>query len=250
MNTLRARIIPSLLMENGSLIKTKQFKEAKYVGDPINTVKIFNEKKVDELTIFDIGAWKKAEPNFKLLEKISNEARMPLCYGGGIKSQDHAARIIGLGFEKISISRQALLQATLVEEIASRVGAQSTVITLDVKKKITNFGWDIFTDNGEKRFSEDLDMLLSQLPLNSVGELIINSIDREGLMSGYDLELAKFVANRVGVPITMLGGAGSPEHMSALIREIGIVGAAAGSMFVFKGIHRAVLINYIRPIVI
>jgi imidazole glycerol-phosphate synthase subunit HisF len=247
MNGLRSRIIPSLLMDEGRLIKTKQFKDPKYVGDPINAVKIFNEKRVDELAIFDIGAWKAGEPNFRLLEKISNEARMPLCYGGGIHTADQAAHIIGLGFEKISISCQALVRPALITEIASRIGSQSTVVTLDVKKRAVFGGWGVFIKNGRVKAKTDLADILEMAMSAGAGEIVVNSIDREGSLDGYDLELARFVAARVNTPFTMLGGAGLPEHMSDLIDVVGIVGAGAGSMFVFKGIHRAVLISYTRP---
>lgn len=247
MNTLRSRIIPSLLMDDGRLIKTRQFRDPKYVGDPINAVKIFNEKGVDELAIFDIGAWKGSEPNFKLLEKIANEARMPLCYGGGIKSEDQAAKIIGLGFEKVSVSRQAILQPALISGIAVRIGSQSTVVTLDVKKRTLMSGWNVFIENGKTKVREDFGSILNRITAAGVGEVTVNCIDREGMLNGYDLELAQYVADRVRTPITILGGAGVPEHMSELITKIGTVGAAAGSMFVFKGIHRAVLISYSRP---
>ena len=247
MNNLRSRIFPSLLMDEGRLIKTRQFKDPKYVGDPINAVKIFNEKRVDELGIFDITAWKRSEPNFKLLEKISNEARMPLCYGGGIKSDDQAAEVIGIGFEKISISRQAIIQPDLIAKIATRIGSQSTVVTLDIKKRDFLGGWNVFIENGKTKVREELSAILERIVAAGVGEVIINCIDREGLMAGYDLELARFVADRVNIPITVLGGAGSTDHMSDLIAAVGTVGAAAGSMFVFKGIHRAVLISYAKP---
>lgn len=247
MNNLRPRIIPSLLMDEGRLIKTRQFRDPKYVGDPINAVKIFNEKRVDELAIFDIGAWKHSGPNFKLLEKISNEARMPLCYGGGIHSDDQAADMIGIGFEKISISRQAIIQPDLISKIATRIGSQSTVVTLDIKRREFRGGWTVFIENGKTKVRQELSDILARLVAAGVGEVIVNCIDREGLMNGYDLELARFVADRVNTPLTMLGGAGSTQHMSALIAQIGTVGAAAGSMFVFKGIHRAVLISYAKP---
>lgn len=247
MNNLRSRIIPSLLMDEGRLIKTRQFKDPKYVGDPINAVKIFNEKRVDELAIFDITAWKHSEPNFKLLEKIANEARMPLCYGGGIKSDDQAAEIIGIGFEKISISRQAIIQPDLIAKIATRIGAQSTVATLDIKKREFLGGWNVYIENGKTKVREELPVVLARIVAAGVGEVVINCIDREGLMAGYDLDLARFVAGRVNTPITVMGGAGSTDHMSDLIAAVGTVGAAAGSMFVFKGVHRAVLISYARP---
>ena len=247
MNGLRSRIIPSLLMDEGRLVKTKQFSDPKYVGDPINAVKIFNEKEVDELSLFDISAWRGGGPNYKLLEKISKEARMPLCYGGGITEVEQAARIVSLGFEKVSISRAALLRPELVQEVAARIGSQSTVVTLDTKKNSWLAGWTVLTENGKKKVGESLENLLEKFQMLGAGEFVLNSIDREGQLAGYDLALADLLARTVSTPITMLGGAGSIAHMEALERMVGVVGAAAGSFFVFKGVHRAVLISYSKP---
>jgi cyclase len=247
MKGLRSRIIPSLLMDEGRLVKTKQFCDPKYVGDPINAVKIFNEKEVDELALFDISAWKGREPNFKLLEKISKEARMPLSYGGGITEVEQAVRIVSLGFEKVSISRAALLRPQLVEEIAARIGSQSTIVTLDVKKNSWLSGWTVYMENGKRKVGDGLEPLLEKFQALGAGEFVLNSIDREGQLDGYDLELAGLLARTVSTPITLLGGAGSTEHMKALERAVGVVGAAAGTLFVFKGVHRAVLISYTKP---
>lgn len=247
MSGLRSRIIPSLLMDEGRLVKTRQFADPKYVGDPINAVKIFNEKEVDELALFDISAWRGREPNLKLLEKISKEARMPLCYGGGITEVAQAVEIVSLGFEKVSISRAALLRPQLIEEVAARIGSQSTVVTLDVKKNTWRSGWTVYTENGKKKAGDDLEDLLKQFQQLGTGEIMVNSIDREGQLAGYDLELASLLAKTVSTPITLLGGAGTTEHMEELERTVGVVGAAAGTMFVFKGVHRAVLISYAKP---
>lgn len=247
MNNLRSRIIVSLLMDEGRLVKTSRFTHPKYVGDPINAVKIFNEKQVDELALFDISAWRGREPNFKLLEKISKEARMPLCYGGGITAVDDAARVVSLGFEKVSISRAAILRPQLIEEVAARIGSQSTVVTLDVKKNSWRAGWTVYLENGKKKVSVGLTDLLKTFQSLGAGEIVLNSIDREGQQAGYDLELASLLSHTVMTPITLLGGAGSTEHMEALERKVGVVGAAAGTLFVFKGVHRAVLISYTKP---
>lgn len=234
-------------MDDGRLIKTRQFRDPKYVGDPINTVKIFNEKGVDELALFDISAWKGREPNFKLLEKISREARMPLCYGGGITEVEQAVRIVGLGFEKVSISHAALLRPQLVEEVAARIGSQSTAVTLDVKKNNWLSGWTVYLENGTKKMGEELEPLLKKFEALGAGEFVLNSIDREGQLAGYDIELAGMLARTVSTPMTLLGGAGSIEHMEDLERAVGVVGAAAGTFFIFKGVHRAVLISYDKP---
>lgn len=243
----RARVIPCLLLSGERLVKTVRFRDPTYVGDPINAVKIFNEKEVDELALFDISAWKGREPNFKLLERISKEARMPLCYGGGITNVMQAARIVGLGFEKVSISRAALLRTELIAEVAARIGSQSTVVTLDVRKNTLRSGWTVYLENGKKKVGESLEALLARCQAGGAGEIVLNSIDREGQLSGYDLKLASLLARSVSTPITLLGGAGTTQHMEELERAVGVVGAAAGTMFVFKGVHRAVLISYAKP---
>lgn len=244
---LRPRIIPCLLLSNGGLVKTRRFKEPKYVGDPINAVKIFNEKQVDELCIFDINAWKAATPDFGLLEKIAVESRMPLCYGGGIVSAEQARRIINIGYEKVSLSAAAIRSISLVSEVAAAIGGQSAVVTLDVSKDDHGGRYSVYVENGHKRMPHDLFELCDAVVAAGAGEIVINSIDREGEMQGYDIALAKALNSRVRVPMTFMGGAGSVQHMRDLIAEVGIVGVGAGSMFVFKGPFRAVLISYGRP---
>ena len=245
---LRSRIIPCLLIQNGGLIKTRRFKDAKYVGDPLNAVKIFNEKKVDELMVLDIDATAQGRaPSFSLLKGLAVESRMPLCYGGGITSAQQAIQIIASGFEKISTSAAALTRPTLIREMAEAVGSQSVVVTLDVKKNTFRSGYTIYTRNGLDKRSADLLEFCQQAVELGAGEIVINSIDRDGEMGGYDLELARRVRETITSPLSMLGGAGSVDHMQALIDSIGVVGAAASSMFVFKGPYRAVLISYSRP---
>ncbi len=245
---LRSRIIPCLLVHDGGLVKTRQFKDAKYVGDPLNAVKIFNEKEVDELIVLDIDATtQKRPPNFALLKGLAVESRMPLCYGGGITSADQAAQIIASGFEKISISAAALARPTLIREMAEAVGSQSVVVTLDVRKNKLLSGYTVYTRNGLDKQKVNLLEFCQQAVELGAGEIVINAIDRDGEMNGYDLELAKQVRHAVSAPLSILGGAGNSDHMQALIDSVGVVGAAAGSMFVFKGPYRAVLINYARP---
>lgn len=245
---LRSRIIPCLLVHNGGLVKTRQFKDAKYVGDPLNAVKIFNEKEVDELIVLDIDATtQKRPPNFALLKGLAVESRMPLCYGGGITSADQAAQIIASGFEKISISAAALVRPTLIREMAEAVGSQSVVVTLDVRKNKLLSGYTVYTRNGLDKQKVNLLEFCQQAVELGAGEIVINAIDRDGEMNGYDLELAKQVRQAVSAPLSILGGAGNSDHMQTLIDSVGVVGAAAGSMFVFKGPYRAVLINYARP---
>ncbi len=245
---LRSRIIPCLLMQDGGLVKTRQFKDPKYVGDPLNAVKIFNEKEVDELMFTDIDATAQGRgPNLKLLKNLAVESRMPLCYGGGVASAELAAEIIALGFEKVSISAAALARPELIREIAQAVGSQSVVVTLDVRKNKFLPGYTVYTHNGREKSRVNLIEFCRQAAALGAGEIVINAIDRDGEMSGYDLDLAKNVRAAVTLPLTMLGGAGNVDHMQQLIDTIGLAGAAAGSMFVFKGTYRAVLINYSRP---
>ena len=245
---LRSRIIPCLLMHDGGLVKTRQFKEPKYVGDPLNAVKIFNEKEVDELMFIDIDATSMGHlPNFSLLRSLAFESRMPLCYGGGVTSAEQASQIIALGFEKVSISAAALTRPALIREMAEAVGAQSVVVTLDVKKNKMFSGYAVYTHNGREKQKVELFEFCQQAAEYGAGEIVINSIDRDGEMAGYDLELAKKVRESVACPMTVLGGAGHVGHTQELIDAVGVIGAAAGSMFVFKGTYRAVLISYARP---
>lgn len=242
---LRPRIIPCLLVQNNGLVKTVNFKSPKYVGDPINAVKIFNEKESDELVVLDIDATANgAEPNFNLITKLAAECRMPLCYGGGIQTVSQAKRIIGLGVEKIAISSAAMENPLLVSQISNEVGRQSVVVVLDVKKRLFSKDYDIFTHNAKKNTKHNLFEMAAQLEELGAGEIIVNSIDNDGQMKGYDIELALRIKQLVHVPVTVLGGAGSLKDIGDLIHKCGIIGAAAGSLFVFKGVYKAVLINY------
>ena len=247
---LRPRITPCLLVHQGGLIKTQRFMDPKYVGDPINAVKIFNEKESDELIVLDIDATRLGYgPNFDLVSRISDECRMPLCYGGGVKTAKQAEKIICMGVEKVAISSVAIENPSIVSEFASAVGSQSVVAIIDVRKKngIFNKGYEVCTHNATKVHRlNPLDLALELQELG-VGEIVINSIDLDGSMQGYDLELAKMLKKSLSVPMTMLGGAGSLDDLVSLFDTVGIVGGAAGSLFVFKGKYRAVLISYPTP---
>jgi imidazole glycerol-phosphate synthase subunit HisF len=246
--TLRSRIIPSLLISDQGLVKTRRFGEPKYIGDPINAVKIFNEKEVDELMIFDIDATVNGNPpDFENLKSIAAESRMPLCYGGGISSVKEAKKIISIGFEKVSISASAMSRPELIKEISEEIGAQSTVVSIDVKRKGLFGKISIFSHNGKVSHAYNFYDFIQKIEKFGLGELLINSIDRDGMMKGYDLNLAKDVRQCVDLPITFLGGAGSADDISDLITTVGTVGAAVGSFFVFNGVYRAVLISYTRP---
>lgn len=242
---LRPRIIPCLLIQNGGLVKTVNFKSPKYVGDPINAVKIFNEKESDELIVLDIDATvNKVEPNYKTIANLAAECRMPLCYGGGVRTASQAKKIIGLGVEKVAISAAAIENPGLVTQISDEVGRQSVVVVLDVKKRFLSNDYDIYTHNAKVNTKRNLFEMVSQFEELGAGEIVINSIDNDGQMKGYDLELAKHVRQMAHIPVTILGGAGSLKDVGDLVMNCGIIGVAAGSLFVFKGIYKAVLISY------
>jgi imidazole glycerol-phosphate synthase subunit HisF len=244
---LRPRIIPCLLVHQSGLVKTQGFKDPKYVGDPINAVKIFNEKEADELMVLDIDATVNGcEPNFDLISRLAAECRMPLCYGGGVTRVDQAARIVDMGVEKVALSSAAIDNPSLLMGIANVVGRQSVVAVLDVRKKkgIFTSGYEVCTHNGKITHKYDPVMLAKELQDAGAGEIVINSVDKDGFMQGYDLDMIVQFRNALTVPMTFLGGAGSLEHMSQLASMMGVVGLAAGSLFVFKGRYRAVLISY------
>lgn len=242
---LQPRIVPCLLVRKRGLVKTVKFQDAKYVGDPVNAVKIFNEKRVDEITLLDIDAsTENREPDLRMIENVAAECRMPLCYGGGIRSAAQAARIFSLGVEKVAMSSAVIDNPLLVREIADEVGNQSVVVVLDVGKKRFGRGYETWTHNATKNTGQDPAKLAELFQQHGVGEIVINSIDRDGTMSGYDLDLVDLMSRHISVPYTVLGGAGSLEHLRTLFARFGVLGASAGSLFVFKGTFRAVLINY------
>jgi cyclase len=228
-----------------------EFKDPKYVGDPINAVKIFNEKEVDELIVLDIDASVEGRgPNFELIKNLAIECRMPFCYGGGVTNVDQAKEIISLGAEKVALSTSAINNPELITKIGKAVGVQSVVVVIDVKKRkgfFSSSGYDIYIKNGKEKVEIELDDLISKFNALGVGEILINSIDQDGKMSGYDMHLVEKVRNSTDVPMTVLGGAGNLEHIENLISKYKIIGAAAGSLFVFKGKYKAVLINYPDP---
>jgi cyclase len=241
---LRPRIIPCLLVHNKGLVKSVRFKEYKYVGDPINAVRIFNEKESDELMVIDIDASvENRDPDYRMIENIAAECRMPLCYGGGIKTVEQALQIFSLGVEKIAISSAAVTNPQLITEIAGRVGSQSVVVVVDVKKKMFG-GYEMYTHNGKKGTGKNPFEFAKVMEQLGAGEIVINSIDMDGTMKGYDFDLVEKVRNSISLPLTVLGGAGNLADIGKLISSYGIIGAAAGSLFVFRGIYKAVLINY------
>jgi len=245
---LRSRIIPCLLVHNKGLVKTVKFsvEDGKYVGDPINAVKIFNEKHVDEIMVIDIDASVEGrEPDYEMIKNVATECRMPLCYGGGVKTVEQVKKIISLGAEKVAISSAAIDAPEVLRKMSAAVGAQSVVLVLDIAKRGTfKKTYELLTLNGKKKSGIKLVDFLQRIKDIPYGEIVINNIDRDGLMNGYDLELSDLVREQTEIPMTILGGAGTYDDIKCLISRYGIVGAAAGSLFVFKGKYKAVLINY------
>ena len=243
---LRPRVIPVLLVRNGGLTKTVRFRPGPYVGDPLNTVRIFNEKEVDEIVVLDIDATaQNREPDYELIRNLAAECRMPLCYGGGVKTAEQVRRIVELGVEKVAMGSAAVENGEVLAEMAEQVGRQSVVAVMDVRKKGLLTGhYEVFTCNGTKATGMSPVDFARKAEALGAGEILVNSIDRDGEMKGYDLELARQVREAVALPMTVLGGAGSLKDIAALFHAFGIVGAAAGSLFVFRGKYRAVLISY------
>lgn len=246
---LRPRIIPCLLLHEGGLVKTVQFREPTYVGDPINAVRIFNEKETDELVVLDIDATVNGvAPDFEMIANLAAECRMPLCYGGGVTTVDQAKKIISLGVEKVALSAAAVANPALIFEISAAIGRQSTVVIIDLRKRTLSSKYDVFTHNGTRKTTLSAIEFAQAMEVAGAGEIVLNSIDRDGVMKGFDVALARQLRAAVNVPISILGGAGSLDHIEELIREVGVLGAVAGSLFVFKGKYRAVLINYPQPL--
>ena len=240
---LKHRVIPALLLSNGGLVKTQRFKNPKYVGDPINAIRIFNEKEVDELMVLDIGATKeKREPDYELIEQIAGECFMPLAYGGGVRTVEQAQRIFASGVEKICIQTAALDNLQLIRELADRFGSQSIMVSLDIKKNWLGRGQAFAAAQG-KTLSTDWLQLLSYFVSAGAGEVLLNAVDKDGTLSGPDLDLIRKVSEQLDVPLIAVGGVSSLEDIKFAI-EAGASAVAAGAFFVHHGPHRAVLITY------
>lgn len=238
------RIIPCLLLRNNGLVKTVKFKDSTYVGDPINTVRIFNEKEVDELIFLDIDASKnKKEPPYEMIQNLASECFMPFAYGGGIQSLPQIEKIIKSGAEKIIINSQAYLKKGFVSEAVKQFGSSTIVVSIDVKKEFFK-GEVVYILGGTKSIGKNPVEYSKQIEQEGAGEIFVNSIDKDGTMEGYDIELIKKVSGVVKMPIVACGGAGKLDDFRDVVKLGGASAAAAGSLFVFHGKRRAVLITY------
>ena len=238
------RVIPVLLLKNNGLVKSTQFKDPKYVGDPLNAVKIFNEKEVDELIFLDIVATpENKKPPLDFLKQVAEECFMPLSYGGGITSVDGIRDILKVGVEKVIINTHAIENPDFVRKAVERHGSSTICISIDVKKNFWG-KYEIWTKGGRHNTKLDPVRFAQEMDAAGAGELMINSIDRDGTMKGYDAELVRRITSVAGMPVIACGGAATVDDLSQAINECGAAAAAAGSMFVFHGKHRAVLISY------
>ena len=240
----RARVIPCLLIQGNGMVKTRRFKDPVYVGDPVNAMRIFSDKEADEIVVLDIDASREGrEPNYELIAEMAGEAFMPMAYGGGVRTLDQIRRLIRSGIEKVVINTAATESTDVIRAAAEIFGSQAVVGSVDVKKTIFG-GYRVVTKSATVEAKLGVDAHIENLISAGVGEIFLNSVDRDGMMSGYDLPLIRGVTERVNVPVIACGGAGSLDHLSQALNEAGASAVAAGSIFVFHGRHRAVLINY------
>jgi cyclase len=241
---LHNRVIPCLLLSDGMLIKTRKFSNPKYIGDPINAIRIFNEKEVDELIVLDIYASRNnREPDFDLIRQFASECFMPLCYGGGISSLDQAKKLFALGIEKICIQSAAFNDISLITQIANIYGNQAVVVAVDIKRNI--FGQIRLYDSSRGKIINSItyETFIKNVIEAGAGEILLNSVDRDGMMEGVDYDMVTDIKKRIGVPLIVMGGIGNLEHIRKAV-EAGANAVAAGSFFVYHGPHRAVLITY------
>ena len=240
----RIRVIPVLLLKNEGLVKTIKFKDTRYIGDPRNAVKIFNEKEVDELAFLDIQANRHGNgPNFNMLSEIANECFMPLCYGGGISSLEQIKRLFSIGVEKVALNSTLHNNVQLLKAASEQYGSQSIIASVDVKKNF--FGkYEVFIKSGTVNTKKDPVKFAVEMQKYGAGEILLNSIDRDGTMKGYDLDLISSITNSIDIPLIACGGAGNLSHLKEAIKNAKASAVAAGSLFVYHGKHNAVLINY------
>jgi imidazole glycerol-phosphate synthase subunit HisF len=237
------RVIPCLLLQDAGFYKTVAFEQPVYLGDPVNVLRIFNEKEVDEIVIFDITAARtRRAPNFELLAELAGECFMPLAYGGGVSSVTHAKRLLSIGFEKVSINTAALDHPELITELSELIGSQSVVVCIDAKRTFLG-GWNVYADGGQRRLKLTPAEWAQRVEQLGAGEIVIQSIERDGTMRGYDVGLINDVSSVVSIPVVAVGGAATVSDFAKAVNVGGASACAAGAMFVFQGRHRAVLIN-------
>ena len=241
---MRARVIPCLLLDGTTLLKTVKFGAPTYIGDPVNTVRIFNELEVDELCLLDVAATRERRPpNFDVLAEVASEAFMPLCYGGGVRDVETAGKLLRIGFEKVVLNSAAVERPRLVTEVAEAFGRQAVIVSIDARKKLLR-GYEVVTASATRKTGLDPVEWAARAADLGAGELLITAVDREGTWSGYDTQLIAQVTRKVSVPVIANGGAGRVEHLAEAVFEGGAAAVALGSMVVFQGKDLGVLVNF------
>jgi cyclase len=244
-NGLRPRISVFLMVHKNSLYKSLQFSDYTYMGDPLNAVRIFNDFGVDELILMDIDASVNSlGPNFDLISAIAQESRMPLCYGGGISNAFEVEKIVKAGVEKVSLSSQAIKNPKVIKSIAENFGSQSISCCLDIKKPLKEKDYKAYIHNGMKKMEGDILETINSFQSHGAGEIIINNIDRDGTLDGFDIEIIKKIYSILDIPLTAIGGASSLTNISELINQCGLIGVGAGRLWSLVGENRSVLLNY------
>jgi cyclase len=247
---LTPRAIPCLLLRGNGFVKTVRFREPTYLGDPVNIVRLFNDKEVDELIVLDVTATpERRSPRLDFIAQLAGECFMPLCYGGGVSRIEDMQALYALGVEKVALTTSAVSEPRLVSAAAELFGSQSVVVGIDVKRNWRG-RYQVMTHAGRRGTGLDPVAHAVHLQEQGAGEILLNSVDRDGTMEGYDLDLVRSVTRAVTIPVIACGGAGSVEHLAAAVFQGGAAAAAAGSLFVFQGRNRAVLVNYPEPAVL
>lgn len=240
---LRTRVMPCLLLQGGSLVKTVRFKDPGYIGDPINAIRIYNEKEVDELIFLDITATReRRKPPFKVLAEIASECFMPVSYGGGIRDLEDMKTVFGLGIEKIAINSFAVENPSFIRAAADQFGSQSVIVSIDARQSAGRY--QVYSHAGTRATGLQPAEMARQMEHLGAGEILLTSIDRDGTQQGYDVELIRQVTSAVGIPVIACGGAGQVEDLAMAVKQGGASACAMGSMVVYFGRNRAVLINF------
>jgi len=241
---IRTRVIPCLQLIDQSLVKTVRFNEYGYIGDPVNTVRIFNELEVDELCFLDIRASiENRGPNLSILKEISNECFMPLSYGGGLKNFETAKKIFSIGFEKVVVNTQGYRNPQFITQLSEHFGSQAIIGSIDIKKALFG-GYQVFVNDGQEKTKLDPVEWAVKLESLGAGELLITSMDRDGTWEGFDIEIIKKIANTVNIPVIASGGAGSLQHIGDVVKKGNVSAVAVGSLVVYQKKGMGVLVNF------